>query len=74
MKECLEMLISLSVMKSEITYHIDPNRVRLTELRTFIGKFDKFEKLTGWKPAIPLKDTMYVILAYWRDFIDKGRY
>lgn len=74
MKECLEMLISLSPQKNTIRYQVDPSRVRPTELRTFIGKFDKFEKLTGWKPTISLKETMQSILVYWREFIDEKRY
>lgn len=74
MKECLEMLISLSSKKATIIYKVDPSRVRPTELRTFIGKFDKFEKLTRWKPEIPLQDTLEAILNYWREFIDKEKY
>lgn len=73
-KETLNMLISLSPMKDKIKYEVDASRVRPTELRTLIGKFDKFEKLTGWKPTIPFKDTLHSVLDYWREFIDKGRY
>lgn len=73
-EECLKMLISLSSRKEQITYKVDPNRVRPTELRTFIGKFDKFERLTGWKATIPLKETMEGVLNYWREFIDQKRY
>ena len=73
-KECLEMLISLSTKKGEIEYKVDPQRVRPTELRLLIGKFDKFEKLTGWKPKISLSDTLKSTLNYWREFIDNKRY
>lgn len=73
-KECLEMLINLSTSKDSIKYEVDPKRVRPTELRTFIGKFDKFEKQTKWKPKITMKETMESILNYWRDFIDNDRY
>lgn len=74
MQECLEMLISLSTMRNDITWHVDPKRVRPTELRTFIGKFEKFEKQTNWQPKIPMKKTMHAVLDYWRDFIDNKRY
>ena len=74
MEECLKMLISLSPMGGEIKYEVDPERVRPTELKTFIGKFDKFEKLTGWKAEIPFNETMQAILDYWREFLDKGYY
>jgi len=73
-KECLEMLISLSTKKGKIEYKVDAQRVRPTELRLLIGKFDKFEKLTKWKPKIPLRQTLQSVLAYWREFIDKKRY
>ena len=74
LKECLEMLISLSPMKNEITYRVVPERVRPTELNTFIGKFDKFEKLTGWKSEIEFEETLKSVLNYWRDFLKKGYY
>lgn len=73
-KECLEMLVSLSPMKEKIRYKVDPERIRPTELRLLIGKFEKFEKLTKWKPKIPLKETLKSILEYWRQFIDNKRY
>lgn len=73
-KECLEMLISLSPMKDKIKYEVDPKRIRPTELKILIGKYEKFEKLTGWKPTISFKETLKSILDYWREFIDKGYY
>ncbi len=68
-KECLEMLISLSPMKNKISYRVEKERVRPTELRLLIGKFDKFEKLTGWKPRTPFEKTLKDMLNYWRDII-----
>ncbi len=66
-KECLEMLINLSPLKNKIKYEVEPERIRPTELRLLIGKFDKFEKLTGWKPKIPFNETLLSVLNYWRD-------
>lgn len=74
MRECLEMLISLSTKASEIRFEVDPTRVRPTELRNFIGKFDKFQNQTGWLPTIAFHDTMRSVLDYWREFIDKSWY
>jgi GDP-4-dehydro-6-deoxy-D-mannose reductase len=73
MQECLEILIRLSTRK-DIKWKVDPKRVRPTELRIFIGKFDKFETLTKWQPTIPMNETMLSILDYWREFIDNKRY
>lgn len=74
MKECLEMLISLSPMKNKITYKVESSRLRPTELRILIGKFDKFEQLTNWKPKIKFEKTLEATLNYWRNFIDKELY
>lgn len=73
-KECLEMLIGLSPLKDKIKYEVDPKRVRPTELRILVGKFDKFEKLTGWKPTITFEETLKSILDYWREFVNKNYY
>lgn len=70
-EECLKMLINLSPLKDKIKYEINPDFVRPTELRLLIGKFDKFEKLTGWKPEIPFQKTLEDILNYWREFVEK---
>lgn len=72
-RECLEMLIKLSTVK-KITYKIESSRIRPTELKLFVGKFDKFKKLTNWKATTPMQDTMKFILDYWRDFIENERY
>ncbi len=70
-KECLEMLITLSSMKEKIKYKIDSKKVRPTELRILIGKFDKFKRITHWEPKIPIEKTFKDILDYWRGVIDK---
>ena len=74
MNECLNTLIDLSSEKSKISYEVDPERVRPTELKTFIGDFEKFKKLTGWEPTISFEETMKSVLDYWRDFIDNNNY
>ncbi len=74
MKQCIDTLIKFSTRASEITYEVDPKRVRPTELKTFIGDFKKFQDLTGWQPKIQFEETMMSVLNYWRNFIDKGYY
>lgn len=73
-KECLEMLINLSPFKEKIKYEVDPKRVRPTELKILIGRFDKFEKLTSWKPKIQFKETLESVLNYWRLIVDEKGY
>lgn len=72
-KECMKMLINLSPMKKKIKYETESERIRPTELRILIGKFDKFEKLTGWKPKITFKETLLSMLNYWRDSISSKK-
>lgn len=66
MKECLEKLIALSTDK-DIRYEIDPERVRPTELKLFVGDFTKFKNKTDWKPTIPFDQTLNDVLSYWRE-------
>jgi len=73
MEECLTTLLKLSHKKG-IHYEVDPSLVRPTELRTFIGNYSKFNKLTGWESKIPFHDTMENVLNYWREFVSKGYY
>lgn len=73
-KECLEMLISLSTKKDEIKYEVEEGRVRPTELNFLIGDCSKFKKKTGWQPQILFKQTLQDTLDYWREFIDKKMY
>lgn len=73
-KECLEMLISLSPKKGKIKYGVDSRRVRPTELRFLIGNYSKFKEITGWRPEILFEKTLKDILDYWRDFIKNEMY
>lgn len=73
MEECVNMLIGLST-RNDIRYAVDPARIRPTELRTFVGKFDKFEQLTQWEPKYSFRETMESVLNYWREFVEKGYY
>ena len=68
MKECLEYLISLSTVK-DISFKVEKERVRPTELYNFVADFSKFQKITNWKPKIKFEDTMKSVLEYWRNSV-----
>ena len=74
MKEVLDRLIQYSPMADKIQIQVDPERVRPTELMTFIGDYSKFQSQTGWKPIYPLQETLQSVLDYWRNFIDNKMY
>ncbi len=74
MKQVLEMLISLSPMKETIEIEVDQDRVRPTELMTFIGDYTKFKNRTSWERRYNLDETLLSVLNYWREFVEKGMY
>ena len=74
MKQVLDMLITHSTKADQIKIEVDPERVRPTELMTFIGDYSKFKEATGWERKYDLDETLESVLNYWREFIDKDMY
>lgn len=74
MEEVLKMLIALSSKADTIKIEIDAERVRPTELMTFIGDYSKFKKQTGWEKQYNLSETLDTVLNYWREFVEKDMY
>ncbi|MBM3466071.1 MAG: GDP-mannose 4,6-dehydratase, partial [Armatimonadetes bacterium] len=62
--DLLDILLSLSTVKVEVVS--DPKRLRDHEAPVAIGDCTKFREATGWKPEIPLEQTLKEILDYWR--------
>jgi len=63
----LDMLRALS--KAEFTVYQDPARMRPSDIPELRGDSSKFRCLTGWKPEIPLRETLKDLLDYWRERI-----
>ncbi len=66
-KELLEKLIELSGV--DITIEKDPERLRPSDVELLIGSPEKFQKITGWNPEIPIEQTLKDLLDYWRERI-----
>lgn len=66
-KKTLEMLLGLSSEKIKI--EVDPQRLRPSDVEILIGDNSKFSRQTGWKPRIPLEQTLSDLLDYWREKI-----
>jgi len=64
-RKLLEILLSFTSQKIEIK--IDRCRFRHSDILLTIGDNSKFYRQTGWKPKIPIKETLRDILAYWRN-------
>lgn len=74
MEEMLNMLIKLSYKSDQIHIEVDPERVRPTELMTFIGDYTKFKTATGWEPQYKLDETLKSVLDYWRNYVEEEWY
>lgn len=66
-REILEMIIALS--DRDIRIEIDKNKLRPVDVPIIEADISKIHSLTGWKPKIPLKQTIEETLNYWRETI-----
>ncbi len=67
--DVLEKLFSLSNIRAEIRQ--DPHRLRAVSAPRIVGDAAKFRRATGWRPEIPLEDTLWDLLCYWRARLDR---
>ncbi len=63
-REVLDTLLSLSQAKVKV--EVDAGRLRPSDVPILLSDCTKFQKLTGWKPRIPFKQTMGDLLEFWR--------
>jgi GDP-4-dehydro-6-deoxy-D-mannose reductase len=73
-KECLlsEVLVTLLELAAvEATIQQDPSRMRNNEHRRIYGSCEKLTNDTGWKPEIPLVESLGSLLDYWEEEISK---
>ncbi len=63
-RHILDTLLSFTTAKIEVTQ--DPARLRPSDVTVLWGDSSKFRKQTGWKPEIPLEQTLRDLLNYWR--------
>jgi GDP-4-dehydro-6-deoxy-D-mannose reductase len=58
----------------EIVHEVDPNRVRASEVMDLRGDHSLLTGVTGWKPEIPLRQTMADTIDWWeRELESVGR-
>lgn len=62
--EVLDLLIGMSSI--EIRVETDPAKLRPVDFPVLYGDAGKLERLTGWKPAYRLEDTLSDLLDHWR--------
>ena len=64
--EMLDLLLSMSTW-DDIKVEVSPKLLRPSDVTLQIPCIDKFVKQTGWKPEIPLEQTLQDTLDYWRN-------
>lgn len=63
-RQILDMIIAMS--DRDIRVEIDPNKIRPVDVPIIEADITKINRLTGWKPQIPLEQTIRETLDYWR--------
>lgn len=59
--------IILSMTKKEIQIEINKNKIRPLDVPIIKADITKLNQLAGWKPQIPIEQTIYEILEFWRE-------
>lgn len=63
-RQILDLIVSMS--DKDIRVEVDPNKIRPVDVPIIEADITKLNQLTGWKPEIPLKQTIQETLDYWR--------
>jgi GDP-4-dehydro-6-deoxy-D-mannose reductase len=56
----------LRLAGTSLEFETDPTLVRPVEVPVLRGDPGRLMEATGWKPEIPLEETLADVLAYWR--------
>lgn len=67
-RDVLEHLLSRSTASIEV--EIDPDRLRLADIACLVADASRFTAATGWRPEIPLEQTLDDLLDWWRTTVD----
>lgn len=65
LRKILEQMLSQS--PEEVLVHVDPGKLRKTEIFHLQGDNRKLREATDWEWAIPLEQTLFDLLSYWRN-------
>jgi GDP-4-dehydro-6-deoxy-D-mannose reductase len=64
MREILDILLSLARVRVRI--EVDPARLRPSDNPIILGSHARLTADTGWRPEIPIEQTLADLLDYWR--------
>ncbi|MHB8219229.1 MAG: GDP-mannose 4,6-dehydratase [Acidimicrobiales bacterium] len=68
--EVAERLLELS--GADLKLVVDPDLVRPVDVPVLRGSPERVARVTGWKPTIPLDETLRDVLRYWQERVDAG--
>lgn len=63
-RDLLDELVALA--RVPITVETDPSRLRPSDIPITLGDCTRLQQETGWRPLIPITDTLRDLLDYWR--------
>ena len=65
----IERLIELLSAQARVAvrHEVDPQRLRPQEIREVFGSHERLTTATGWRPEIPLEQTVRDTLGWWRE-------
>jgi GDP-4-dehydro-6-deoxy-D-mannose reductase len=67
----LDTLVAMSTVEVEVRE--DPARMRPSDIPSLVCDPSRFHTRTGWRPEIPLEQTLRDILDYWREHVRSSR-
>lgn len=70
--QAIQDILNLIVSKSstDIKVEVDPNKIRPVDVPIIEADITKLNQLTGWRPQIPLEQTIQETLDYWRAHVE----
>ena len=66
-RQMLDMLLDMTAYPGDIEVRVDPTLLRPADVTLQIPSYEKFNKVTGWEPEIPYRQTLLDMLDYWRE-------
>lgn len=70
-RRLLELLLARSAVTVEVS--TDPSLLRAADIPALLGSHDRLRRDTGWRPEIPLEQTLADLLDWWRAELAAGR-
>lgn len=70
-RHLLDQLVSYSTVPIQV--EVDPARLRPVDVPDVVCDNRLLTQHTGWRPQIPVTQTMHDILAYWRHIIKESK-